>query len=126
MSKSRKHSRTSKSMAKSRTKAMARTKSMIKNTADTAFQGIKTVGSVGISAYSLLNTGYRQLSAPLSVAATDGTLTTGVTVTWTAASGATGYQVWRAIGVGVAAQIGTVGAVVSYSCVQSACNRSGI
>ena len=44
MSKSRKHSRRSKSMA--RTKAMARTKTMIKNTADTAFQGIKTVGNV--------------------------------------------------------------------------------
>jgi hypothetical protein len=33
-------------MARSRTKSMARTKKMIKNTADTAFRGIKTVGSV--------------------------------------------------------------------------------
>ncbi|NDG65145.1 MAG: hypothetical protein EBY29_17040, partial [Planctomycetes bacterium] len=58
---------------------------------------------------------YRNLTAPLSVAATDGTLTTGVTVTWAESTGATGYQVWRAIGAGVAAQIATVGAVVTYS-----------
>ena len=76
---------------------------------------VKATGAVGVSAASLGNTGYRGLTAPLSVAATDGTLTTGVTVTWAAASGATGYQVWRAIGAGVAAQIATVGAVVTYS-----------
>ena len=46
MSKSRKYSRRSKSMARSRTKTIARTKTMIKNIADTAFQCIKTVGSV--------------------------------------------------------------------------------
>ncbi len=76
---------------------------------------VKATGAVGISAASLGNTGYRNLTAPLSVAATDGTLTTGVTVTWAASTGATGYQVWRAIGTGVAAQITTVGAVLTYS-----------
>ena len=76
---------------------------------------VKATGAVGVSAASLGNTGYRSLIAPMSVAATDGTLTTGVTVTWAASSGATGYQVWRAIGAGVAAQIATVGAVVTYS-----------
>jgi hypothetical protein len=76
---------------------------------------VKATGAVGVSAASTGNTGYRSLIAPLSVAATDGTLTTGVTVTWAASSGATGYQVWRAIGAGVAAQIATVGAVVTYS-----------
>jgi len=36
-------------------------------------------------------------------------------VTWAASTGATGYQVWRAIGAGTAAQIATVGAVLTYS-----------
>ena len=76
---------------------------------------VKATGAVGVSAASTGNTGYRSLIAPMSVAATDGTLTTGVTVTWAASTGATGYQVWRAIGAGVAAQIGTVGAVLTYS-----------
>ena len=76
---------------------------------------VKSKTSSGVSAASIENTGYRNLTAPLSVAATDGTLTTGVTVTWAASTGATGYQVWRAIGTGVAAQITTVGAVLTYS-----------
>ena len=76
---------------------------------------VKATGAVGVSAASVGDAGYRQLSAPLTVAATDGTLTTGVTVTWTASTGATGYQVWRAIGAGVSAQIATVGAVLTYS-----------
>ena len=50
MSKSRKHLRRSmsrtKSKSMSRTKAMSRTKDMVRNTADTAFQSIKKVGSV--------------------------------------------------------------------------------
>ena len=76
---------------------------------------VKAVAAAGASAASASNTGYRNLTAPLSVAATDGTLTTGVTVTWAASTGATGYQVWRAIGAGVASQIATVAAVLSYS-----------
>jgi hypothetical protein len=36
----------SKTKSMSKTKAMARTKTIVKNTADTAFRGVKTVGSV--------------------------------------------------------------------------------
>lgn len=46
MSKSRKHLRMSKTRSKSKSKSMLRTKEIIENTADTAFQGIKKVGSV--------------------------------------------------------------------------------
>ena len=73
---------------------------------------VKATGALGVSAASVGNTGYRQLTAPLSVAATDGTLTTGVTVTWAASTGATGYQIFRS---GTVAAIGTVGAVLTYS-----------
>ena len=53
---------------------------------------------------------------PTSVEATDGTLTTGVTVTWATFDGATGFQIFRALGTaGVAAQIGTVQAILEYS-----------
>ena len=76
---------------------------------------VKAKGAVGLSVASEGNTGYRGLGPPLSVAATDGTLTTGVTVIWSGYSGATGYQVWRAPSAGAAAQIGTVGAVLTYS-----------
>ncbi len=76
---------------------------------------VKSTGAVGVSAASASDTGYRMLSAPLTISATDGTLTTGVTVTWTASTGATGYQIWRALGAGVATQIGTVGLVLTYS-----------
>ena len=76
---------------------------------------VKATGAVGVSAASLGDTGYRSLAVPLNIAATDGTLTTGVTVTWTASTGATGYEVWRALGAAVATKIATVGAVVTYS-----------
>ena len=46
---------------------------------------------------------------PTGVAATDGTLTTGTTVTWTAAPKATGYVIYRAPAGGVSAAIGSVG-----------------
>lgn len=68
---------------------------------------VKTNSAAGTSAPSVSNTGYRNLSAPTGVAASDGTSPMHVSVTWVASIGATGYQVWRANGTGVAAQIGT-------------------
>ena len=68
---------------------------------------VKTNSSAGTSAPSLSNSGYRNLSAPTGVAASDGTSPLHVSVTWVASTGATGYQVWRANGTSVAAQIGT-------------------
>lgn len=51
--------------------------------------------NVGGSTASDSNSGYKRLSPPGNVAATDGSSTANVTVTWDAATGATGYHVWR-------------------------------
>ena len=56
---------------------------------------VKSLMAAGESAASTGTTGYRSLAAPANVAATDGTLLTGVNVTWAAVTGATGYRVWR-------------------------------
>ena len=68
---------------------------------------VKTNGTGGLSPPSLFDAGYRNLSAPTSVAAADGTSTLHVAVTWVASIGATGYQVWRSNGSSAATQIGT-------------------
>jgi fibronectin type 3 domain-containing protein len=49
-----------------------------------------------VSGYSAYNTGWRALSAPGGVAATDGTSTAHVRVTWSSVSGASHYRVYRA------------------------------
>jgi len=67
-------------------------------------------GSLGTSAASTANTGWRGLGVPTGVAATDGSLTTGVLVSWTAVTGATGYKIFRAVGAGAATQVGTTNA----------------
>ena len=54
-----------------------------------------TATNAGGSTASDSNSGYRRLSPPGSVAATDGSSTANVTVTWDAATGATGYHVFR-------------------------------
>jgi len=73
--------------------------------------------SLGESLLGAANTGFRSYSVPVGVAATDGTASTGVTVSWTAFPTATGYTVWRRAGTGALAQIGTVtgGATTSYA-----------
>jgi fibronectin type 3 domain-containing protein len=48
------------------------------------------------SGYSAYDTGWRNLTAPTNVLASDGTYTNKVQVTWDASSGATSYQVYRA------------------------------
>ena len=48
------------------------------------------------SDYSSYNDGFRLLSPPTGVSATDGTSTSMVTVSWSAATGATSYYVYRA------------------------------
>ena len=56
-----------------------------------------------VSAYSELNTsawsesamGYRAVAAPATVSATDGTSLDAVTVTWTSATSAKRYEIWR-------------------------------
>lgn len=49
----------------------------------------------GSSALSASNDGYRALSAPAPVVASDGTSTNHVEVTWPGVNGASGYSVWR-------------------------------
>jgi fibronectin type 3 domain-containing protein len=56
---------------------------------------VKACNSNGCSDYSSDDTGYRALTAPTSVAASDGTYTDKVSVTWNASSGATQYEVYR-------------------------------
>jgi hypothetical protein len=67
---------------------------------------VKSMTATGDSAVSAMNTGWRNVVAPASVNATDGTSTVNVTITWTGVSGATGYKVFRAIGSGTAVQVG--------------------
>ena len=52
--------------------------------------------SGGTSGFSSVNDGYRKLSKPTGVSATDGTSATEVTVTWSAVTGASYYRVYRA------------------------------
>jgi fibronectin type 3 domain-containing protein len=56
---------------------------------------VKGCAASGCSGYSGGNIGYRAISAPGGVAATDGTYTDKVRVSWSAATGATSYQVYR-------------------------------
>ena len=59
------------------------------------------------SASSLINSGYRKVSAPQAVNATDG-LADKVTVTWAVSEGATGYTVYRIANGGVKSLAGSV------------------
>ena len=49
-----------------------------------------------VSGYSASNTGWRNLAAPASLQASDGTSTGKVQVSWASSSGATSYKVYRA------------------------------
>ena len=65
--------------------------------------------------YSLASptdSGYRNLSAPLNVTATKGTSEFGVKVTWNAATGATGYKIYRS---GTTTAIGVVANMLTFS-----------
>ena len=68
------------------------------------------------SASSASASGYRKLLAPTSVLASDGTSTSGVTVSWTAsAGGVSAYTVYRGTSAALLNSLGTVsGDVTSY------------
>ncbi|TAL39179.1 MAG: hypothetical protein EPN93_02235 [Spirochaetes bacterium] len=53
------------------------------------------INAVHDSAQSAANTGYKGISAPTAVSATDFTRTTDVRITWTASTGADNYDVYR-------------------------------
>ena len=61
----------------------------------TYYYWVKACNLGGCSGYSSYDTGYRAISAPSGVSASDGTYMDKVTVAWNASSGATYYQVFR-------------------------------
>ncbi|MFM7213940.1 MAG: hypothetical protein ACKO3H_03570, partial [Verrucomicrobiota bacterium] len=71
---------------------------------------VRATTSVATSASGPGDAGYRQLSMPTSVTATDGTVAAQVQVTWPAVAGATGYQVLRALGSVAPTLLGTASA----------------
>jgi outer membrane protein assembly factor BamB len=77
----------------------------------TYYYWVKAKNTYGTSGYSSYNTGYRAGTAPpapTNVSATDGTYTDKVRITWSASSGATSYEVYRATSSGgTKSQIGT-------------------
>jgi fibronectin type 3 domain-containing protein len=67
-------------------------------TGTTYYYWVKAKKWDGISGFSASNTGYRAVAtppAPTGVSASDGSYIDRVRITWTASSGATGYEVWR-------------------------------
>ncbi len=74
------------------------------------YYGVTATNGAGSSALSAQDSGYAQLQAPATptnVAASDGTSTASVTVTWTAVTGASNYTVYRSTASGV--QGGAIG-----------------
>ena len=59
---------------------------------------VSAVTALGESAQSAANTGWRKVVAPTAVAASDGSYTDRVTISWSAPVGATGFKVFRKIG----------------------------
>ncbi len=53
--------------------------------------------TVGESLTGVTDTGWRNAAAPLNLAATDGTISSCVSVTWTPSTGANGYKVYRGL-----------------------------
>ena len=78
---------------------------------------VKTITANGDSAPSATNTGWRNVSVPTGLAATDGTSTANVTLTWTKVTGANGYFVIRTLPGGAATTIATIasGTTVTYA-----------
>ena len=65
------------------------------NSGQQYYYWVTATNASGSSAQSDPDTGYRRLAAPTGVAATDGTSTSQITVTWSAVTGATAYHVYR-------------------------------
>jgi len=70
---------------------------------------IQSVAPFGTSLYSSYDSGYVGVTTPTGLAATDGTYTDHVALSWTAVTGASGYEIWRntEINTSTATQIGT-------------------
>ena len=70
---------------------------------------LRARGPQGDGPQSVVETGWRQLAAPVATAS-KGAFIDKVQVTWPAVVGATSYKVFRAIGTGANTQVGTVAA----------------
>ena len=70
---------------------------------------VKSVAAIGSSLYSSYDSGYVGVTIPAGLLATDGTYTDRVALSWTAVTGASGYEVWRNTDTNssTASQIGT-------------------
>jgi fibronectin type 3 domain-containing protein len=68
---------------------------------------VRATTAAGDGPTSAADTGWRNVAAPSGLEATEGTLTTGVALTWSAVEGATGYKVLRALGSATPSQVGT-------------------
>lgn len=69
---------------------------------------VRTISTLGPSALSTPDTGYRGFLPPAEVSASDGTFPNKIEVSWTQAAGATAYKILRRVGTGAAASIATV------------------
>ena len=61
----------------------------------TYYYFVKACNTGGCSNFSASDSGYRAMSAPVGVTASDGTYTDKIQASWTASSGADSYQVYR-------------------------------
>ena len=57
---------------------------------------VRAYSELSVSDWSSVTDGFRAVSAPATVSATDGTSLDAVTVTWSAATSAKRYEIWRA------------------------------
>jgi probable HAF family extracellular repeat protein len=83
----------------------------------TAIAGTLLLPNGNLSGYAILGLtlpGTGAPTAPLNIAATDGTSTSAVTVSWSPSPGATGYRVLRSYAGGSATQIASVGTVTTF------------
>ncbi len=56
---------------------------------------VQSVAAIGTSLDSSYDSGYVGVTAPAGLAASDGTYTTHVALSWSAVTGASGYEIWR-------------------------------
>ncbi len=81
----------------------------------TYYYWVKAFQGINASAYSVNDTGWRKLSPPANLQASDGTFTTKVQLTWAASSGATSYKVYRATSAGGAKTLLGTRTVTSFA-----------
>ncbi|MFO0784594.1 MAG: hypothetical protein U0636_13040, partial [Phycisphaerales bacterium] len=69
---------------------------------------IRAFSSAGATQASAFETGWRNTPGPTNTAASDGTFTDKIRVTWDAVAGSTGYKLWRSVNGGTLALLSTL------------------